>query len=255
VFPSLCVPSVSAGNLATSPVPGTVSQLLQCNNSGSRQGSWGTHVQHHAVTTHRSSTLLPDGKQESCKEIKLECRYLPRSGWCRRCHRGMPASCPLHCRRREIPLQCKQTIAKWAVPNCCNQHNVVHVHAANTTGVQHTACLLLTIVAQLPTKGVLAWPAARELSSGTARQGATLAKPSDIKKRDTMACCMDPKHYENPQPATNLAKQQKKGSHFQVPIMGYLLQPLQAAPINNHGNLSITHPAGYPAHWCLFHPG
>jgi hypothetical protein len=26
VFPSLCVPSVSAGNLATSPVPGTVSQ-------------------------------------------------------------------------------------------------------------------------------------------------------------------------------------------------------------------------------------
>jgi hypothetical protein len=27
VFPSLCVPSASAGNLATSPVPGTVSQL------------------------------------------------------------------------------------------------------------------------------------------------------------------------------------------------------------------------------------
>jgi hypothetical protein len=29
VFPSLCVPSVSAGNLATSPVPGTFSQPLQ----------------------------------------------------------------------------------------------------------------------------------------------------------------------------------------------------------------------------------
>jgi hypothetical protein len=28
VFPSLCVPSVSAGNLATSPVPGTVSQAV-----------------------------------------------------------------------------------------------------------------------------------------------------------------------------------------------------------------------------------
>jgi hypothetical protein len=28
VFPSLCVPSVSAGNLATSPVPGTVSHLV-----------------------------------------------------------------------------------------------------------------------------------------------------------------------------------------------------------------------------------
>jgi hypothetical protein len=30
VFPSLCVPSVSAGNLATSPVPGTVSQPIPC---------------------------------------------------------------------------------------------------------------------------------------------------------------------------------------------------------------------------------
>jgi hypothetical protein len=34
VFPSLCVPSVSAGNLATSPVPGTVSHdrelYVQC---------------------------------------------------------------------------------------------------------------------------------------------------------------------------------------------------------------------------------
>jgi hypothetical protein len=29
VFPSLCVPSVSAGNLATSPVPGTVSHPHQ----------------------------------------------------------------------------------------------------------------------------------------------------------------------------------------------------------------------------------
>jgi hypothetical protein len=29
VFPSLCVPSVSAGNLATSPVPGTVSQATK----------------------------------------------------------------------------------------------------------------------------------------------------------------------------------------------------------------------------------
>jgi hypothetical protein len=28
VFPSLCVPSVSVGNLATSPVPGAVSLLL-----------------------------------------------------------------------------------------------------------------------------------------------------------------------------------------------------------------------------------
>jgi hypothetical protein len=35
VFPSLCVPSVSAGNLATSPVPGTVSLD---GISGSRAG-------------------------------------------------------------------------------------------------------------------------------------------------------------------------------------------------------------------------
>jgi hypothetical protein len=31
VFPSLCVPSVSAGNLATSPVTGTVSQKAAAN--------------------------------------------------------------------------------------------------------------------------------------------------------------------------------------------------------------------------------
>jgi hypothetical protein len=34
VFPSLCVPSVSAGNLATSPVPGTISQQINGEDMG-----------------------------------------------------------------------------------------------------------------------------------------------------------------------------------------------------------------------------
>jgi hypothetical protein len=33
VFPSLCVPSVSTGNLATSPVPGTVPQYSTAEKS------------------------------------------------------------------------------------------------------------------------------------------------------------------------------------------------------------------------------
>jgi hypothetical protein len=74
VFPSLCVPSVSAGNLATSPVPGTVSQrhYVRCTSTQQQCEAGHTHNQH--VITHLNDAiyLLPFSKE---KQMALKLRW------------------------------------------------------------------------------------------------------------------------------------------------------------------------------------